>query len=89
MQIANFAYNLNRILKVNVYICDFSVVYLNHDYNIAKAVIYVNPFLWVYMTFKFYYITDMHHLIVCLQLFLKEFPVFVSVYRGCPHGCIY
>ena len=63
MQFANFADNLNRILKVNVYIRDFSVVYLNHDYNIAKAVIYVNPFLWVYMMFKFCYITDMHHLI--------------------------
>lgn len=63
MQFASFADNLNRILKVNVYIRDFSVVYLNHDYNIAKAVIYVNPFLRVYMTFKFYYITDMHQLI--------------------------
>lgn len=63
MRHANFADNLKRVFKVNVYIRDFSVVYLNHDYNIAKAVIYVNPFLWVYMVFKFYYITDMHHLI--------------------------
>lgn len=38
-------------------------MYLNHDYNIAKAAIYVNPFSWVYMMFKFCYITDMHHLI--------------------------
>lgn len=38
-------------------------MYFNHNYNIAKAVIYVNPFSRVYMMFKFYYITDMHHLI--------------------------
>lgn len=38
-------------------------MYLNHDYNIVKAVIYVNPFSRVYVMFKFYYITDMHHLI--------------------------
>ena len=38
-------------------------MYLNHDYNITKAIIYVNPFSRVYMMFKFCYIINMHHLI--------------------------
>lgn len=38
-------------------------MYLNHDYNITKTATYVNPFSRVYVMFKFYYITDMHHLI--------------------------
>ena len=73
MQFANFADNINRILKVNVYIRDFSVVYLNHDHNIAKAIIYVNLFSWVYMMFKFYYIMDMHHLINVKPILMVDY----------------
>lgn len=48
-------------------------MYLNHDYNIAKAIIYVNPFSWVYMMFKFYYIMDMHHLINVKPILMVDY----------------
>jgi len=43
-------------LEGNIDILNFMIVYQNHEQNIVKSSIRVNPFLWVYDSGKFGYI---------------------------------